>query len=224
MPIKENLEFRISEDFETVEAGLDEAGRGCFLGPVVAACVIWPLDDTFCVLDDPLAGMIDDSKKISKKRLPEVAEFIKENALAYGIGIVSESRIDEVNIRNAAMEAMHQALAKAEEKLNFSPDLLLVDGNYFKKYVSPLTGEEIEYCTYVSGDSRIFSIACASILAKCARDQYIHKLVADNPELLDYGIDTNVGYGTLKHREAIIEKGPTKFHRQSFNLTGNDAL
>ncbi|MDY3317177.1 ribonuclease HII [Riemerella anatipestifer] len=183
-----------------IEAGCDEAGRGCLCGPVVAAAVI--LDENF------EQNLINDSKKLSFKIRNELDLYIKNNALDYAIAELSPAFIDEHNILNASIHAMHLAL----DKLTIRPELILVDGNRFKPY--PFT----PYECIVKGDSKVLSIAAASILAKNYRDHIMIKLHEEYPE---YGWNKNFGYATKQHREALNKLGPTIHHRKSFRLDYN---
>ena len=182
---------------QKVEAGCDEAGRGCLAGPVVAAAVIWNPDIELIGLND--------SKQLSKKKREELAPLIKEQALAWAIGLVDAQEIDKINILNASFLAMHRAL----KQLVVTPDFILVDGNRFNRY------EQIEHCCIVKGDSKYLSIAAASILAKTHRDELMEKYALKFPE---YGWERNAGYPTRTHRQAIKENGPTALHRMSFKL------
>lgn len=179
------------------EAALDEVGRGCLAGPVVAAAVILP--------NDFFSPLINDSKKLSEKKRIESEVIIKNNALDYAIAEVSPEEIDKINILNASFLAMHRALDKLIEK----PDFLLVDGNRFKKY------GEIPFFCAVKGDANYINIAAASILAKNYRDKLMAELDKEYPE---YQWEKNKGYPTLEHRHAIIENGITPYHRKSFKL------
>ncbi|WP_052911808.1 ribonuclease HII [Riemerella anatipestifer] len=183
-----------------IEAGCDEAGRGCLCGPVVAAAVI--LDENF------EQNLINDSKKLNFKTRNELDLYIKNNALDYAIAELSPAFIDEHNILNASIHAMHLAL----DKLTIRPELILVDGNRFKPY--PFTPHEC----IIKGDSKVLSIAAASILAKNYRDHVMIKLHEEYPE---YGWNKNFGYATKQHREALNKLGPTIHHRKSFRLDYN---
>ena len=180
-----------------VEAGCDEVGRGCLCGPVVAATVI--LDDNFN------QNLVNDSKKLNFKTRMDLDSYIKDNVKDYAIAELSAEFIDQHNILNASIHAMHQAL----DKLKIRPELILVDGNKFHPY------NYIPHECIIKGDSKVLSIAAASILAKNYRDRLMIKLHEEHPE---YGWDTNFGYATKKHQEALIKHGPTKHHRQSFRL------
>lgn len=190
------------------EAGIDEVGRGCLAGPVVSAAVILPDDFNF--------ELIKDSKKLNEKQRLEAVNIIKQHAIAWGIGYRSSNDIDERNILKCTYESMHSALDKLIEKYNIKVDHLLIDGNSFNGY------NNIPHTCVIKGDAKYYSIAAASILAKVTRDEYMKKLSIDFP---GYGWETNFGYGTKKHRDFIIESGPTKYHRMSFlgNILPKDA-
>lgn len=180
-----------------VEAGCDEVGRGCLCGPVVAAAVI--IDDKF------EQSFINDSKKLNFKTRLELDNYIKDNVLDYGIAELPPAFIDKHNILNASIHAMHLAL----DRLKVRPELILVDGNRFHPY------NFIPHECIIKGDSKLLSIAAASILAKNYRDRIMIQLHEEFPE---YGWNKNMGYATKAHREALIKYGPTKYHRQSFRL------
>ncbi|MFC6269406.1 ribonuclease HII [Frigoriflavimonas asaccharolytica] len=184
-----------------VEAGCDEAGRGCLCGPVVAAAVI--INEKF------MHELIDDSKKLTKKTRLELEIFIKENAIEYAIAEVSPKLIDEHNILNASIHAMHLAV----DQLKIRPEFILVDGNRFHPY------PEIPHQCIVKGDEKFLSIAAASILAKNHRDRLMLKLHEEFP---NYGWNTNMGYATKTHRLALKNFGITKHHRKSFRLKYED--
>jgi len=180
-----------------LEAGCDEAGRGCLAGPVVAAAVIF--DKSY---KNPL---INDSKQLNEKKRFELKAIIEKDALSWSVAFVFQEKIDEINILNASILAMHKAL----DGLKPTPDFILVDGNKFKPY------NNIPYKTVVKGDSKYMSIAAASILAKTHRDEYMQKIHLDFPQ---YDWVNNKGYPTVKHREAIRQYGVCLHHRKSFNL------
>jgi len=180
-----------------IEAGCDEAGRGCLAGPVYAAAVILPRN-----FSHPL---LNDSKLLREEDRLELKCVIEESALAFAVGSVDNVEIDEINILKASFVAMHRALAQ----LLIVPELILVDGNRFTPY------GEIPYECIVKGDGKFASIAAASILAKTYRDAYMEQLHEEFPQ---YGWNTNKGYPTLQHREAIKEHGDTHLHRKSFRL------
>lgn len=186
---------------DLVEAGCDEAGRGCLAGPVVAAAVILPKDFTHPLLTD--------SKVLSLEQRNHLKVEIKEAALAYAIAEVDNREIDEINILNASFLAMHRAIDQLPQK----PELLLIDGNRFNPY--PF----VPHQCIIKGDSKFFSIAAASVLAKTHRDELMWKLADEHPQ---YGWQTNVGYPTIAHRKAISEHGPTDWHRLSFKLIAGD--
>ena len=180
-----------------VEAGCDEVGRGCLCGPVVAAAVI--LDDNF------EQNLVNDSKKLNFKTRLELDDYIKNNVKDYAIAELSPEFIDQHNILNASIHAMHNAL----DKLTIRPELILVDGNKFHPY------NYIPHQCIIKGDTKVLSIAAASILAKNYRDQLMIQLHEEFPE---YGWNKNMGYATKVHIEALKKYGPTKYHRQSFRL------
>lgn len=179
-----------------IEAGCDEAGRGCLAGPVFAAAVILPSDFKNDVLND--------SKKLTEKKRFELRPVIENEALAWAIGIVDNNEIDKINILNASFLAMHRAL----DKLKLKPDHIIIDGNRFKKY------NDISHLCIIKGDGKYLSIAAASVLAKTYRDDYMNSLHDRFPL---YNWDQNKGYPTLVHREAIAKNGLSEFHRKSFN-------
>jgi len=180
-----------------IEVGTDEAGRGCLAGPVTAAAIL---------INDKLENeLINDSKKLSISSRKNLRSFIEEHNSFFSIAHVYENTIDEINILNASIEAMHKAIST----LSFEPEFIIVDGNRFKPY------KEIPHETIIKGDSKYLSIAAASILAKTYRDEYMLQLHEEFPM---YGWDTNMGYPTKKHRAAILEYGPCKYHRKTFRL------
>ena len=180
-----------------LEAGCDEAGRGCLAGPVFAAAVILP--DNF---SHPL---LNDSKQMSEKRRMELREIIMSQAVAWAIASVDAAEIDEMNILNASIEAMHRAL----RQLNPKPGAVIVDGNRFKPY------GDLECTTFVKGDGRFANIAAASVLAKTERDLFMTRAALEYPQ---YGWDVNKGYPTAAHRAAIAQHGPSTLHRLTFRL------
>ncbi len=182
---------------DLLEAGCDEAGRGCLAGPVFAAAVILPPDYS--------NAWLNDSKKLSEHRRNQLRPIIENEALAWAVGIVDHAEIDRINILNASILAMHRAL----DALSVRPEAVIVDGNRFKPY------KDIPWTTFVKGDGRFGNIAAASILAKTHRDEYMSKLHEQYPQ---YGWNVNKGYPTAAHRKAIAEFGPTPFHRMSFRL------
>jgi ribonuclease HII len=180
-----------------IEAGCDEAGRGCLAGPVVAAAVILPKKYRHKKLTD--------SKQLTREERDELRIEIQRDALAWAVGEVNHEEIDQINILNASFKAMHLAL----EKLFMQPDIILVDGNRFKPY------REIKHECIIKGDGKYLSIAAASILAKTHRDELMNTLAK---QFNGYGWETNVGYPTPEHREGIRQLGITPFHRRSFTL------
>lgn len=180
-----------------IEAGCDEAGRGCLAGPVFAAAVILP--------EDFKNELLNDSKQLTEKRRYELRPIIESEAIAWAVGIVSAKEIDKINILNASFLAMHRAI----ETLQVKPEHLIIDGNRFKPY------EGIPHQCVVKGDGKYMSIAAASILAKTYRDDYMNKIAADYPA---YQWAKNKGYPTKDHRKAIETFGPTEHHRMSFTL------
>jgi ribonuclease HII len=179
------------------EAGTDEAGRGCLSGPVVAAAVILPADFK--------NEMLNDSKQLSEKKRRLLRPIIEKEALSYGISFVYQEEIDEINILNASILAMHKSI----DELSLRPEFIIVDGNRFKNY------QEVPHQTIVKGDTKYLSIAAASILAKTYRDDYMEKLHFEFPH---YNWAKNKGYPTKEHRQAIREFGSTHHHRLSFKL------
>jgi ribonuclease HII len=182
---------------EGIEAGLDEAGRGCLAGPVVAAAVILPKD-----FHDKL---LTDSKQLNAKQRKQLIDVVKNYAIDYAIAEVDHDTIDQINIYKASVMAMH----KAVDKLRTTPDHLLVDGNRFISY--PF----IQHTCIVKGDSKYFSIAAASILAKTYRDEWMKNAAEQYP---GYGWERNAGYPTLEHRQAVLSLGPTEIHRKTFRV------
>lgn len=186
-----------------VEAGCDEAGRGCLAGSVYAAAVIFPADYENHDLND--------SKQLTAKRRYALREQIDRDALAWAVGVVTPEEIDKINILNASILAMHRAL----DQLKLRPEFIIVDGNKFKPY------GQTPYTTVVKGDGKYLSIAAASILAKTYRDDYMMELHQEYPY---YGWDHNAGYPTKAHRAGIVAHGLTPYHRKSFNLLGDGQL
>lgn len=180
-----------------IEAGCDEAGRGCLAGPVHAAAVILPRNYK--------NKLLNDSKQLSKKKRLILRNEIEKDAIAYGVGIVDNNEIDEINILNASFLAMHRAI----DNLKQTPELLLIDGNRFKAF------KEIPHECIIKGDGKFLSIAAASILAKTYRDEFMEQAHQKHPE---YDWSSNKGYPTKKHREAIKQVGITDLHRKSFQL------
>jgi ribonuclease HII len=213
----------------TVEIGADEAGRGPMLGRVYSGAVVLPKDDSFDHFK------MKDSKKFTSKnskKINEVAEYIKEHAIAWAVEYEDEKVIDEINILQATQSAMHKAIKSVINQLskktdvlepNFNNLLLLIDGNYFKQLTVLNCAKSklvtVSYETVEGGDNKFTAIAAASILAKVERDKYIDDLCKENPELIErYGIDSNKGYGSKKHMDGIKTHGITKWHRRTFGL------
>lgn len=186
-----------------IEAGCDEAGRGCLAGSVYAVAVILPKD----YRNDAL----NDSKRLSASRRYKLREEIMRDAVAWAVGVVTPSEIDEINILNASILAMHRAV----DQLSVRPQALIIDGNRFRPY------QDLPYTTIVKGDGKYQSVAAASILAKTFRDDYMKELHEQYPF---YGWNRNAGYPTREHREAIREHGITPYHRKTFNLLGDGQL
>ena len=180
-----------------VEAGCDEAGRGCLAGPVTAAAVILPPDFR--------NELLNDSKQLTERRRDSLREIIEREALAWAVTFVSPEEIDKINILKASIAAMHRAI----DALKIRPEALLIDGNRFTPYA------DIPHTTIVKGDGKMMSIAAASVLAKTHRDEYMRRIAEEYPQ---YDWATNKGYPTKKHREAIAQFGPTPYHRMSFQL------
>lgn len=180
-----------------IEAGCDEAGRGCLAGSVYAAAVILP--------PDYKNEMLNDSKKLTDRKRKQLREVIERDAVAWAVGIVTPEEIDKINILNASILAMHRAL----DQLKVRPEAVIVDGNRFKPY------KDLPYTTIVKGDGKYMAIAAASILAKTYRDDYMDRLAEEYPQ---YDWKSNKGYPTKKHREAIRQYGVTPYHRMTFNL------
>lgn len=185
-------------DPHKIEAGCDEAGRGCLAGPVVAAAVILPKNESI--------DLLNDSKQLSEKKRKALVPIIKEKALAYGIAFIDPQTIDKINILNASFLAMHKAI----DELLIRPQLLLIDGNRFNPY------PEIKHECIIKGDSIYQSIAAASVLAKEARDDFMRELHTKEPT---YNWQKNKGYPTKEHKLALLKTGISKYHRKSFTLT-----
>lgn len=197
---------------EELVAGVDEVARGSFIGPVISACVVLP--NTF---NTDEYKEIKDSKKLSPKKREKLAKYIKEVSITYGIGTASREEIDDVNILNATMKAMHRAVDEAYKKHPFNK--ILVDGPHFKGYIpSGQDSDIIEHICIPKGDANYLSIAAASIVAKDYHTKYIETLIENNPDLKVYDIQNNKGYGTIRHITAIKKYGLTDFHRKSFGI------
>ena len=188
---------------DVIEAGCDEAGRGCLAGPVYAAAVILPPDFT--------NELLNDSKQLTEKQRYALREVIEREAVAWAVGVVSADEIDKINILRASILAMHRAV----DQLKVRPQHLLIDGNRFNPYPN------IPHTTVVKGDGKYMSIAAASILAKTYRDDFMLKIHEEYPQ---YHWDSNKGYPAPIHREAIRQYGTTPYHRMSFNLLGSPQL
>ena len=186
-----------------IEAGCDEAGRGCLAGSVYAAAVILP--------EDYQNELLNDSKQLTEKKRYQLREIIERDAVAWAVGIVTPEEIDKINILNASILAMHRAL----DQLKVRPEAIIVDGNRFKPY------QNLPHTTIVKGDGKYLSIAAASILAKTYRDDYMNQLAEEYPQ---YDWRSNKGYPTKKHRDAIKQFGITPYHRKSYNLLGDGQL
>jgi ribonuclease HII len=220
---KYGLNIYQSQDPLRIEVGIDEAGKGPMFGRVYAAAAILPKENSDTFSHEELR----DSKKIkSAKKLANLAEYIKENAIAWAVCYETEEVIDKINIRQATFQAMHNAIKNVLDqckaaKVNVE---LLVDGNDFKPYLLFENGKitPITHRCYEGGDNKFTPIAAASILAKTARDTYILDLCDKHPELKErYSIHTNKGYGTKKHMEGIQEFGITQWHRRSYGICKN---
>lgn len=182
---------------DKIEAGCDEAGRGCLAGPVVAAAVILPNN---CRIKG-----LNDSKQLSAKKRQALLPIIKKKAIAYAVAFVNPERIDEINILNASFEAMHKAI----EQLEKTPEMLLIDGNRFTPY------PDIDHTCIIKGDAKFLSIAAASVLAKEARDDYMKTIHEEFPQ---FDWNKNMGYPTKHHKKALHEHGLTHYHRKTFNF------
>lgn len=192
----------------------DEVGRGSLISDVVVGCVILPneFED-----DDTMVGKIKDSKKCTPKLLVELDEYIKNVAVAWGIGKASVDEIDKMNILNATMLAMHRALDQVYLQVPF--DKIMVDGDKFKPYLTPEDAQFVPHQCIVNGDSQYLGIAAASIIAKVHRDQFIQELALKYADFESrYGWSSNKGYGTRKHIDGLLRYGPTEFHRKSFKF------
>ena len=188
---------------DLIEAGCDEAGRGCLAGSVYAAAVILP--------PDYQNELLNDSKKLTAKKRYALREEIERDAIAWAVGIVTPEEIDKINILNASFLAMHRAL----DQLQVRPEAVIVDGNRFKPY------QDLPSTTIVKGDGKYLAIAAASILAKTYRDDYMLSLAEEYPQ---YDWQSNMGYPTKNHRQAIRQHGITPYHRKSYNLLGDGQL
>lgn len=204
MTIEERmLGSRYYQEKGLVEAGCDEAGRGCLAGSVYAAAVIFP--------EDYQNEELNDSKQLTAKQRKKLRDIIERDATAWAVGVVTPEEIDKINILNASILAMHRAL----DQLKVRPEAVIVDGNRFKPW------QNVRYATIVKGDGKYLSIAAASILAKTYRDDYMEALAEEFPQ---YDWMSNKGYPTKKHRDAIRQYGITPYHRKSFNMLGDGQL
>ena len=196
-----------------IEAGCDEAGRGCLAGSVFAAAVILP--------DGYQNELLNDSKQLTENKRYQLREIIERDAVAWAVGIVTPEEIDKINILNASILAMHRAL----DQLKVRPEAIIVDGNRFKPYRQSIANSQksivIPHTTIVKGDGKYLSIAAASILAKTYRDDYMNRLAEEYPQ---YDWLSNKGYPTKKHRDAIRQYGITPYHRKTFNMLGDGQL
>lgn len=192
-----------------IEAGCDEAGRGCLAGSVYAAAVILPADYH--------NDLLNDSKQLTEKRRYQLRTEIERDALAWAVGIVTPEEIDKINILNASILAMHRAV----DQLTVRPEAIIVDGNKFKPYRDPQSGLILPHTTIVKGDGKYLAIAAASILAKTYRDDYMNRLAEEYPH---YDWRSNKGYPTKKHREGIKKYGVSPYHRMSYNLLGDGQM
>ena len=195
--------LKITHQDKLLEAGCDEAGRGCLAGPVFAAAVILPKDFFHLTLND--------SKQLTEKERYELRPYIEEKAVAFSVASLCNKKIDRFNILNASIKSMHIAV----KKLSIQPGMLLIDGNRFKKY------KKIPHCCIIQGDGIYSSIAAASILAKTYRDDFMKQLHRKHPK---YNWQQNKGYATLEHREALNKYGPTSYHRKSFRLIYDESI
>jgi ribonuclease HII len=210
------LKIMYDVDTTIIEIGIDEAGRGPMFGRVYAGIVVLPKDNSFN------HSQMKDSKKFhSKKKIEQVADYIKKNAIAWAVEYEDEQIIDKINILQATQSAMHKGITNVLSQLsklsniNYDKILILVDGNYF----NPFTEKPIKYKMIEGGDNKYTSIAAASILAKTERDKYINELCEENPELVHhYDINSNKGYGSKKHMDGIKQYGITKWHRKTFGI------
>lgn len=194
---------------DCLEAGCDEAGRGCLAGPVYAAAVILPPD--LCQRNSALAQALNDSKQLTERRREALRGIIEEEALSWAVVAVDNREIDQLNILRSSITAMHRAL----DRLSVRPEHIIVDGNRFYPY------GDTPHTTIVKGDAKYMSIAAASILAKTHRDEY---MLAIHKEFPQYKWDSNKGYPSKSHRAAIKEHGATPYHRMTFNLLGSTQL
>ena len=210
-----NNNLKAYQNFNKIELGIDEAGRGCLFGDLFVAGVILPKNIQDLI--DEHKVDIRDSKKVSKKKRVISKDFIKKYAIDYFICQVSSNTIDEKNILVATLDGMHEVV----RNIKIKPDKILVDGNKFNNYYDE-NNNIIEHECIIGGDNSYLSIASASILAKTAKDDYIEKIVSEYPDLEKYGLLTNSGYGTKKHIEAINEFGISEWHRKTYSICNNE--
>ena len=206
---KPNPILKLNYRNDCIEVGVDEVGRGCLSGPVVAAAVVlpekWP-DDKYL--------QIKDSKKLSQKKRKELSEYIKKYAKDYHIAFIKAEVIDDINILQASFLAMHNAI----DGISLDVGHILVDGHMFKPYIDNKEGDFVSHKCVIEGDNKYLSIAAASILAKESRDKYMINLCEQYEDYKKYGWEKNKGYATKQHREAIMNFGLTKYHRQTFGI------
>ena len=202
------MKLNYSDDNTILEAGIDEAGRGCLSGRVYVGAVILPND----ILDEKYKE-IKDSKKLSKKKRKELRQYIEDIAIAFNVSYAEPNEIDNKNILQATLNTMHLAV----EGLDIKPDILLVDGDRWNIYTTP-DGDVIPHQLIKGGDNKYYSIAAASILAKVYHDEYVENLCKETPDYLKYDWLNNMCYGTKKHIEAIKKYGITKHHRKTFGI------
>jgi ribonuclease HII len=194
---------------DNIEIGLDEAGRGCLLGPVCVSAVIMNN-----ILENPPPYEIRDSKKVSHKKRILLREYIEEYSIAYSVKMIYPDEIDKLNILQATMKGMERCIDDITSRLDI--DRILVDGTYFPIYTNKNTFEAVPHVCIPGGDDKYLNIAAASILAKEYHDEYITNLCKENEILYSYDIMNNKGYGTKSHMEALKEYGSTEWHRKSF--------
>ena len=197
---------------DKVEVGIDEAGRGCLFGPVSIAAVIWPQEEP----DNSI--IIRDSKKMTERQKNIAYEYIMKNAIAVSHKFIDNNEIDKNNILKSTLKGMHLCLDDITK--NNKVDTILVDGNQFEFYCD-YNDNYLNHVCVINGDNKYRSIACASIIAKVNRDNYIKQLCEENPELKEYDLHKNKGYGTSKHLEMIKEKGITEWHRKTYGICKN---
>ena len=203
--------MKLFHDDNLIEVGVDECGRGTLVSDVYAAAVIWPKE----LNPDKIHPEMKDSKGYSKKKLFEMEKYVKDNCIAYSIGNVNQDVIDDINILNATYKAMHKAISN----INNDFDSILVDGNRFEQYYDKNKEDWVPHTCIVKGDTKYYSIAAASILAKCEKDRSIINLCDKYPELdIRYKLKSNIGYASKAHRDGIDLYGITQFHRKTFGI------